>query len=42
MTQLNGRDIIINDEGSGAYIPDSFQVKMEWNGQVEEFEMTRI
>ncbi len=41
-TQLNGTEVKINDEGSGAYIPDSYQVKMEWNGQVEEFEMTRI
>jgi hypothetical protein len=42
MTQLNGSEIKINDEGSGSYIPDSYQVKMEWNGQVEEFEVTRI
>jgi hypothetical protein len=41
-TQLNGTEVKINDEGSGAYIPDCYQVKVEWNGKVEEFEMTRM
>jgi hypothetical protein len=42
MTRLNGTEVKINDEGSGAYIPDCYQVKVEWNGKVEEFEMTRM
>lgn len=42
MTQLNGTEVKINEEGSGANIPEQYQVKLEWNGQAEEFEMTRI
>jgi hypothetical protein len=32
----------VAEEGSGASIPEQYQVKLEWNGQREEFEMTRI
>ncbi|KUG03101.1 oligoendopeptidase f [hydrocarbon metagenome] len=40
ITSYHGREIKFNEEGHGAFIPDIYHIRMRWNSQEEEFDLT--